>query len=53
MVKYRIEWELLLTGLKSNGVWFESKDKKMLTDLINKMNLKYKSKLNHWLGTSN
>jgi len=53
MTKYRIEWESLLTGLNSHGEWFELKDKEMLTNLINKMNLKYKSEIKHWLGTSN
>lgn len=47
---YRIEWECLITNVRSNGDWFESKDKKMLEENITIMNKKHSGEIIHWLG---
>tara|TARA_Y100000817_G_scaffold307960_1_gene295013 strand:- start:170 stop:322 length:153 start_codon:yes stop_codon:yes gene_type:complete len=47
---YRIEWRFLLTNLKSNGYWFEEKDKTMLEDSIKYLNKQYPGEILHWLG---
>ena len=47
---YRIEWMCLITNTKSNGDWFELKDKTMLEDNIKHMNEKYLGEIQHWLG---
>ena len=47
---YRIEWVSLLTNVKSNGDWFEQKDKTMLEDNIKHMNEKYGGEIQQWLG---
>lgn len=48
-MEYRIEWQSLLTGIKSNGSWFQDKDKEMLKHSVQEMNKKYKNEINHWL----
>ena len=48
---YRIEWICLITNIKSNGDWFESKDKTLLEDNIKHMNGKYVGEVQHWLGS--
>tara|TARA_Y100001972_G_scaffold17639_1_gene19697 strand:- start:131 stop:283 length:153 start_codon:yes stop_codon:yes gene_type:complete len=47
---YLIEWICLITNIKSNGDWFESKDKTLLEDNIKYMNQKYAGEVQHWLG---
>jgi len=42
-------WKSLLTGFKSNGHWFKSKDKEMLKHSVQEMNKKYKNEITHWL----
>jgi len=37
---FRNEWICLITNIKSNGGWFESKDKTLLEDNIKYMNEK-------------
>ena len=48
---YRIEWMCLITNIKSNGDWFESKDKTMLEDNIKYMTEKHLGEVQHWLGS--
>ena len=48
-MKYRIEWQCLLTGIKDNGSWFQGKDKEKLEYTIQEMNKKYRNKIKHWL----
>jgi hypothetical protein len=48
-MEYRIVWKSLLTGFKSNGHWFKSKDKEMLKHSVQEMNKKYKNEITHWL----
>ena len=50
IMMYRIEWMSLITNTKSNGDWFELKDKMMLEDNIKHMNEKYAGEIQHWLG---
>ena len=50
IMMYRIEWRFLLTNLKSNGYWFEEKDKTMLEDSIKYLNKQYPGEILHWLG---
>jgi hypothetical protein len=47
---FRIEWICLITNIKSNGEWFDSKDKTLLEDTIKYMNKKHLGKIQHWLG---
>lgn len=48
---YRIKW-MSLTGLVSNGDWFELKYKKMLEENISIANKDHKNEIHHWLEHS-
>ena len=48
---FRIELICLITNIKSNGDWFESKDKTFLEDNIKYMNEKHMGEVQHWLGS--
>lgn len=48
MVKYRIEWISLHTGIKGHGDWYESK--KFVEDLIEYSNKLYKEDEKHTIG---
>jgi len=49
IMKVRIQWQTLDTGVKGHGDWFNISEQEMLESNIKSMNTKYSGQIRHWL----